>query len=864
MNLSKLINYAMSHGKDNTCEYNMEFEIRFGKYSRVSSNIKQNIFFKVYNRAIGKKSYKLTDETFYDNKDKDPIRQRIVFDDVKDLIKNMYVNPKLITQDNIKSIVKAYSSQRVNKTYVSKTKIMKGDTTSLFKSEIVREHIHENPPNTQNETLKKYKLRCSWLEEMWMYDLTVLFIDDIKNGKSGVFYEVEIEYDHSAVVKHKYTFDDIMASTVKHMNHITTIMTCAKMRSIEAEIKYSLYNAVETMERSRLPLLQTALYSVVDKADGERRFVYIDKGGNIFQYNPTEGFINKVLLVKNTKTTLGGTLIDCELIKLSKGECFYGFDLIFFKNVDCRNYNLNDRLALLTKTVAELKKFDKSSGYSYTVKKFYTTDVFGNAKKIWDNRAKLFPYELDGLIFTPIRGAYLGNLPNLKYKPLVSIDVRLMYRRDSDFTEFYSHGYPIEIKGKVINAFTDHKTKKTYYKSRLTLHDNALKSMNVVNNNGVLGMPGRVEDQPDMVNIVEMEFIPYERRWRFLRTRPDKETPNAYRSITSALNAIKDNITIDEISKLKHIKSPFERIGCENKECFIKAGFNFTSPSIRSPVCDFYRYAYKSMLDTAKGKSILVLGCDLCVLNGLIDSGYSDILIIEPNCLEVYGEVKSEGYQGLRESLLKLIQTGKNIKIIWGDSNISGGLKAFTKSEQSVLNKYKKKAFDTVFIKSFEHSLFDGVKFDQTRFTKYMANLKILVKKNIIGLFLSGSRMMSYLEKTDCLLLKNKDLHPLAKIYISNNKFSKYKPQTTHLFKIKEKVKLVEIKRVQNSFLSEYQPVVFDNNILTALKEVDVKPIKCTTLKNFYSDYKRSGSGEKMAEYDCVIADLTRYFISPV
>ena len=82
MNLSKLINYAMSHGKDNTCEYNMEFEIRFGKYSRVSSNIKQNIFFKVYNRANGKKSYKLTDETFYDNKDKDPIRQRIVFDDV--------------------------------------------------------------------------------------------------------------------------------------------------------------------------------------------------------------------------------------------------------------------------------------------------------------------------------------------------------------------------------------------------------------------------------------------------------------------------------------------------------------------------------------------------------------------------------------------------------------------------------------------------------------------------------------------------------------------------------------------------------------------------------------------------------------
>jgi hypothetical protein len=863
MNLSKLINYSMEHGKDNTKSQNIEFEIRFGKYSRVSSNIKQNIFLKVYNSAIGKKSYKLTDETFYDTKDKDPIRQRIVFDDVKDLIKNMYASPESITQDNIKRIVNEYASQKVDKTYISKTKIMKGENNHLFKSEIVMEYIHENPPNTQNKTIKKYKLRCSWLEEMWMHDLTILFIDDIKSGKSGIFYEIEIEYDHASVMKHKYTFDDIMVSTVRHMNSITTIMECAKLRNIDSEIKYSLYNAVETMERSRLPLLQTALYSVVDKADGERRFVYIDKSGSIFQYNPTEGFINKILLAKNTKTTLGGTLIDCELIKLSKGEYFYGFDLIFFKNVDCRKYNLNERLSLLTKTVSELTKFDKSSGLSYTIKKFYTTDVFVNAKKIWENRSKLFPYELDGLIFTPIRGAYLGNLPNLKYKTLVSIDVRLMYRRDSNFTEFYSHGYPKEIKGNVINAFTDHKTKKTYYKSRLTLHDNVLKSMNAVSNNGVLGMSGRVENQPNMINIVEMEFIPSERRWKFLRTRPDKETPNAYRSIKSALNAIKDNITIEEISKLKHIKSPFERIGGENKTCFTKAGFNFTSPSISSPVCDFYRYSYKSMLDKATGKSILVLGCDLCVINGLIDSGYSDIVIIEPNCLEVYGEVQSEGYQGLLETLSKIIKKGKNIKIIWGDSNISNGLKAFTKSGQTELNKYKKGSFDTIFIKSFENSLFDGVKFNQTRYTKYMENLKLLVKKNVIGLFLSGSRIMSYLEKTDCLLLKNKDLHPLSKIYISSKKFSKYTPETTSLFKINEIIKMVEIQRVQNSFISELQPVVFDNNILTVLRDVGIKPIKCVSLKNFYTDYKRTMSC-KMAEYDCIIADLTRYFIAPI
>jgi hypothetical protein len=863
MDLSKLINYAIEHGGEQRTGYEMEFELRFGKYSRISSNIKQNIFFKIYNRAIGKKTYKLIDETFYDTKDKDPIRQRIVYGDLNNLVKNMFCTPKTISLENINQIFAKYKTQSVVKTYVSKSKIMRGSTSHIYKSEIVHERTHDNPPNTENETLKKYKLRCSWLEDMWMYDLTILFINDLKKGKSGIFYEVEIEYNHNSVIKHKYTFDNVLESTIRHINHITTIMECSKMQNIDAEIKYSLYNAVETMERHRLPLLQTAKYSVVDKADGERRFVYINNSGCIFQFNPTEGFINKVVLVKNTKSQLCGTLIDCELIKLINGETFYGFDLIFYKNKDYRNYNLNERLAMLAKTVAELCKLDKSSGYKYTVKKFYTTDVFKNAKKIWQNRTKLYPYELDGLIFTPIRGSYMGNLPNLKYKPLVSIDIRLMYRRDTDFTEFYANGYPIEIKGKVINAYTDHKTKKTYYKSRITLHDNQLKSMGAVNNKGLLGMSGRVGNMNDMVDIVEMEFIPTEKRWKFLRTRPDKDTPNAYKSITSALNAIKDNITIDEISKLKHTKSPFECIAVGNKKCLTKAGFNFTSPTISSPLCYFYRYIYKNILDTVVGKSILVLGCDLCVLNGLVDSGYTDIVIIESNCLEIYGEVASEGYQGLLETLSKLSVGGKNIKIIWGDPNVSNGLVSYTKGGQTELNKYKKKSFDTVLIKSFERSLYNGVKFDQSLYNKYISQVKALVKKNIIGLYLSGSRMMSYLEKQDCLLLKNKELHPLWKASISSKKLTKYTPETTHLFKIKETVKLVDIKTLQNSFISEFQPVVFDINILTVLKDVGITPIKCSTLKTFYPDFKRTDS-IRVGDYDIVISDITKYFIATI
>jgi len=888
MDLTKLINYAIEHGSQNTPNYNMEFEIRFGKYNRVSSNINQNIFLKIYSKSeSGKKTFQYINETFYDTKDKDPIRQRIIYNDAKNLIKNMYDKPVTINQDAINKMIDTYAKIPSSKTYISKNKIMKVDNSNIFKAEIVCENNHTSYNGSDIEKIKKHKFRCSWLEDMWNYDITIILIIDPINDKSGIFYEVEIEYNHESVIKNKYTFDDILNATTKHINHITTIIECSKLYDVDVEIKYSLFNAVQTMERSNLGILQNALYSVVDKADGERRFIYIDKIGNVFHFNPTEGFINKIPLFTNklpnkspnksptkspnktpTKSPnkIYNTLIDCEMIDVNNVKTFYGFDLLFFNNSDYRNYNLNERLDLLNQTINELNKIDKTSGYKYAIKKFYTTDVFKNAEKIWKNRGKLFPYNLDGLIFTPIRGSYIGNLPNLKYKPLVSIDVRLMYRRDNDFTEFYSHGHPQEVRGNIINVYTDHKTNKIYYKSRVLLNDDKLKSLGVINSNGILGYKGRINNLADMVDIVEMEFEPESRTWKFLRTRPDKEVPNAFKSIVSALNAIKDNITIDEISKLKHIKSPFENVS-DIKECFVKSGFNFTSNSISSPVCSVYSYAFKNMIDSAKCENILVLGCDMCLLNALINSKCKNIVIIESNCLEVYGESKSEGYRGLLE-ILKSSNSNKtpsSIKIIWGDVNIANGLKSYNKAGQLELNKYKKSPFDSIFISSFENALFNSDKFDKSQYEKYMNNLKLLVTTNIIGLFLSGDKILSHLDKQDCLLLRNKELHPLWKIYVNNKNISKYK-KDVDIFKIKEKIKMVEIQRIQNSFIQQYQPLVFDDNISNSLNLYSgIKQLKTNTIKSFYTDYKKSESGyEKLNDYDCIISDLTRYFIGKI
>ena len=779
MDLNKLIDYAINKSGEQT---NLEFEIRFGKYN-ISSNIKPCQFLSVYN-LCKLKTHTLISETFYAT-GKEPVRHRVTYADEKNLIRDFFNKPAH-TESDISSIVKKYAKNKSTEIYISKNKLMR-ESNILCSADIAIENTRQKP--TEPETLKKYKLRSSSLENMWMYDLTILLLHDLKTGKSGIFYEIEIEYIHTAVIKNKYTAEDINTCANKIINNITTIIDCAKISDIEIEIKYNLFNAVVTLERQNLPLLQNAYYSVVDKADGERKFVYIDKKGVVFQFNPTEVYISKTQIASNAKNI--ESLIDCELIKLPNGELrFYGFDLLFFNGIDYRNYNLEERLSLLEKVIKDLNQ--TKSEYKYCMKKFYTAEVFKTASKLWNERSKLFPYNLDGLIFTPVRGAYLGNLPNFKYKPLVSIDVRTMFY--DGFTEFYAAGHPIESNGRIINEYKINN--KIYYKSRVTLNDPVLKSMGVVNDRGILGFHGRLD--VDITKIVEMEFDPRERKWKYLRIRDDKENPNAFRTILSALNAIKDNITIEEISKLTHIKSPYE---LNDKSCFVKSGFNFPKDS---SISSFYTYAYSCLLPAVS--SILVIGCDLSLLKSLIASKYKEIVIIEPNCLEVYGRIKSEGYEGLMEAC------GDNrIKIIWGS-----GLYAYNKKDQAIINKYKK--FDCIFIKSFESV-------DPKQCNKYIEDMQKMSDK-IIGIFISGDELLLHLKTQDCIIMRNKELHPLWKLY--KNK----------------------VKRIQNSFIEEPHTVILDK---------DIKTKKLESLTAFYQNYKKTG--HILTDQEYIIPSITKYFI---
>jgi hypothetical protein len=297
-----------------------------------------------------------------------------------------------------------------------------------------------------------------------------------------------------------------------------------------------------------------------------------------------------------------------------------------------------------------------------------------------------------------------------------------------------------------------------------------------------------------MINIVEMEFI--NGTWKFLRNRSDKEIANSYKSIQSAVSAIVDNITIDELSKLKHKKSPYEKA---NDECRIKTGFNFQVSSINSDVCSFYTYAYPKII--IGSGSLLVIGCDLCLLNGLLNSNYTKIDIYEENCLEVYGCEISEGYIGLKEHLSKQ-NTSKKINIKWG--------------KPTSLTKY-----NAVFI----NNLCDVNIFKTIQKTKL-----------VMGTYLSKERVSAYFKKQPCIVLRNGDLHPLWKLNTTGNND-------------------VAIKRLNNSFTSEKCSIISG-------KQINV--IKSTTkhmsFKTLYTEYKKNGG--RLSEYDSIISDIMCFFIS--
>ena len=330
--------------------------------------------------------------------------------------------------------------------------------------------------NTSQKTFRLInRIRFECVDSPIVVDLSILKTSKTTNGimvpaytlqESGLFNnpeycEIELEINNSRVgVGTKYTNIDLIIQELQHVIRIVL----GGIQGTKYPIPYSeqngvinsymnlisgedyvprrimtrdfigpnsctlqLKNIVEN-EYSSEPSIRKN-YCITDKADGERKLMYINKEGKVYliDTNMRVQFSGSVV----DRKEFAETIIDGEHIKYDRNKkyknTYAAFDIYFLKGESVRNYNflfdeneiptaealLKYRYPLLKITTEKMNKTmksflkDSSNDIEINTKLFYfpskDVDIFKICSelltKINDNT---YLYETDGIIFTPI------------------------------------------------------------------------------------------------------------------------------------------------------------------------------------------------------------------------------------------------------------------------------------------------------------------------------------------------------------------------------------------------------------------------------------------------------------------------------
>ncbi len=275
-------------------------------------------------------------------------------------------------------------------------------------------------------TFFRYKNRTSYNFDYGVLDMTIVYqglTEEEALSKNNVQYEIEFE-----IKEHNYE------SVMKLVSYILSVRqdNFFIINDNERKILFNEYRNLtnvpffvgvqpETLQKDQLSLLFKELYSVTDKADGERYFMYIDSRGCVYFLDSN---LSNMLKTNICSSKFKNCLLDGELVKKRETHelthiSFYAFDILFFNGNDLRenaNFLLKQRLEKAFEVISSFESFDK---YSFHMKKFIYRNVFMGSDIIMKNIQNK-PYENDGLIFTPMNEPYPKRrkwVKLLKWKP---------------------------------------------------------------------------------------------------------------------------------------------------------------------------------------------------------------------------------------------------------------------------------------------------------------------------------------------------------------------------------------------------------------------------------------------------------------
>lgn len=162
-------------------------------------------------------------------------------------------------------------------------------------------------------------------------------------------------------------------------------------------------------------------YTVTEKADGERYLMFIDNAGAAYLIDSRMNIkFTGVKLQSIVNTLLDGEFVTRDTVH-KRVKIFAVFDIYYYNSQDVRNNPLiPTRLNYMKEVETKCKARFQEKQYQFFVKQFLHSDnIFKEAETIL-TQSHHYPYEIDGLIFTPANLSVGASRPNEQVSPATS------------------------------------------------------------------------------------------------------------------------------------------------------------------------------------------------------------------------------------------------------------------------------------------------------------------------------------------------------------------------------------------------------------------------------------------------------------
>jgi SAM-dependent methyltransferase len=322
--------------------------------------------------------------------------------------------------------------------------------TFFLEGTAIKISIATEDPATETKIKKgKYRLkrRISKYSKdgLWRFDFTYVYFDlntntpNITNREPS--YSLEIEYIHptkkNAPDPQKYlkSLKDILPHILENIPEVKQPLNMRIINKVLKKFNQDYKNPKDRLQNQDIttvnmnggfmnqvvPLEQSSFqyivtnHAVTEKADGERYFLYIDDDGKCYQIAKSKEVIDLEVTHK-----MKNALLDCEYIPSLKK--YMAFDVLIHGDKDVSR----EPLATRVKDIAKYNLSSKATIIIQEKKQHIPTEkttVFDLSKKVY--KAK-YPYELDGLIYTPVDKGYFNKV--YKWKPQKMNTVDFLFR----------------------------------------------------------------------------------------------------------------------------------------------------------------------------------------------------------------------------------------------------------------------------------------------------------------------------------------------------------------------------------------------------------------------------------------------------